>query len=99
MTDKVRAYKYTSDPNVRQWQRSKAANELAGSLIIALARDHFMETATRLSRLDYQSYDTEESDGVSGSAQSSPHKKLCALLDQLEDFCHSITTQLSDVED
>ena len=94
----MRAYKYTSDPNVRQWQKSAHANELEGSLIIALAKDHFMETATRLSKLDYQSYNTEESDKVSGSAQGSPHKELCTLLDQLEDFCHSITTQLTDVE-
>lgn len=94
----MRAYKYTSDPDVRQWHKSKFANQLEESLIIELAKDHFMETATRLSKLDHQSYNSEESDRVSDSAQGSAHKELCALLDQFEGFSHSITTQLSDVD-
>ena len=99
MIDQVSTYKYTSDPDVTQWRKSKFANQLEGSLIIALAKDHFRGAATKLSKLDYQSYNGVESDGVSGSAQSSPHKELCKSLDQLESFCQSITTQLKDLEE
>jgi hypothetical protein len=72
---------------------------LEGSLIVEFAKEDFLQATKRLSKLDYQSYNTLESDGRLGYAQTSPQTELCAALDELESLCTSITSQLTDLKE